>query len=303
MDGRIIKGVGGFYTVYDGIGTYTLKARGAFRYEKTKPIVGDIVEFTPGQGEAHGWIEKIQPRKNALKRPPVANIDVVMLQVAATNPQPDLMLLDKMMLISRQQKIDVAIVISKSDLNHDQALDIKRQYEKTNFPIFVVSSLTGEGLEDVREFVHGLTCAWAGQSGVGKSTLIGKLFGVQLNTGELSRMDRGRHTTRHIELLNVGNNTFVFDTPGFSLIDLPVDDPLLFTHLYPEFANLDQCKFKNKCSHINEPECQLQSSREQYISAERYMRYKLIFAEARKKWGDRYVKGFRVSFEPGLDES
>lgn len=287
MTGRIVKGVGGFYTALCEGTRYTLRARGTLRRARITPKVGDFIEFTPGRGEEDGWLESVHPRKNSLERPPVANIDLMLAQVAATNPQPDLLLLDKLLIMCRLSGIDAALVVSKSDLDGALAQDIARQYAKCAMPVICVSSTTGQGLDEVRALTRGRACAWAGQSGVGKSTIIGALYGLELETGGLSRRtERGRHTTRHVELLDVGES-LVFDTPGFSLLELPVMDPIELTRGYSEFDGIEGCRFK-PCAHLSEPDCEFKRRRAELMSEERYARYGQIFAEMREKWRDRY---------------
>ena len=288
MTGRIIKGVGGFYTALCGGNAYTLRARGSLRRMKVTPKVGDFVDFTPGEGEADGWLERVRERRNSLERPPVANIDLALVQVAACNPQPDLVMLDKMLIICRLAGIDTAVLISKADLDPAAAEAIARQYEPGGMPVCRVSAATGEGLDAVRALVKGRACAWAGQSGVGKSTMISALFGLELRTGGLSqRTERGRHTTRHVELMDVGEGTMVFDTPGFSLLELPLMEPMELERGYPEMEGVEGCRFA-PCAHISEPDCAFKSRRAQLMSDERYERYKLIFEEMRKRWRERY---------------
>lgn len=288
MTGRITKGVGGFYTALCEGASYTLRARGSLRRLKVTPKVGDFVEFTPGEGEADGWLERVLERRNSLERPPVANIDIALLQVAACNPQPDLTMLDKMLILCRMNSIDAAIIVSKADLDPDRAEDVRRQYALCGLPVFKVSARTGEGLDKVREFTRGRACAWAGQSGVGKSTAIGELFGLQLETGTLSRKtERGRHTTRHVELIDIGEGTMVFDTPGFSLLELPLMEPMELQHGYPEMEDIAGCRF-SPCAHISEPDCEFKRRMEQLMSRERYERYKAIYSEMSERWRNRY---------------
>lgn len=288
MTGRIVKGVGGFYTALCEGEKYTLRARGSLRRQKITPTVGDFVEFTPGEEEADGWLERVLERKNSLERPPVANIDIALLQVAACNPQPDLLMLDKLLIICHMAGIDAAVIVSKADLDPDMAKSIAAQYEKSGVPVCMVSSKTGAGLDKVRDMTRSRACAWAGQSGVGKSTIISTLFGLELETGGLSRRtERGRHTTRHVELIDVGEDTLVFDTPGFSLLDLPLMEPMDVQKGYPEFDNVSGCRFA-PCAHISEPGCMFKAERESLMSDERYERYKQIFDEMRERWKNRY---------------
>lgn len=287
MTGRIMKGVGGFYTVLCEGERYTLRARGTLRHAKITPKVGDFAEFTPGKDGANGWLESVAERRNSLERPPVANIDIALLQAAAMNPLPDLMMLDRLIIMCHMTGVKTALIISKSDLNSEAAETIARQYRLCHMPVIQVSSESGQGLDEVRELVRNRTCAWAGQSGVGKSTIISKLFGIALETGDLSRKtERGRHTTRYVELLDMGD-CMVFDTPGFSMLELPAINPMELMKGYPEFDGVAGCKF-SPCAHISEPDCAFKCRQNELMSAERYERYKLIFEEAREKWRGRY---------------
>lgn len=291
MQGTILKGIGSFYYALDDEGTvHTLRAQGKIRRERLKPKVGDHVEITPGEGEEHGWIHKILPRKNELVRPPVANIDLIVIVVAAATPNPDLMLADRLMLNARRAGIDVRLVVNKCDLNPEGAEEIVRQYRGAGVEPMLVSAGKGEGLEAVREMLRGKVHALAGQSGAGKSTMINALYGLQLETGDLSRkIERGKNTTRHSELIPVEGGGMVLDTPGFSLLDNALFDPVELQESYPEFeAHAGKCYFQ-PCYHASEPKCSvLDAVRAGEIDAHRHERYVELLNEQKIKWRERY---------------
>lgn len=286
-----MKGIGGFYYVRDDEGNeYQLRAQNKIRRVKLKPCVGDRVEFTPGDGEADGWVSAIEPRRNVLVRPPVANIDVIVLAVAAAAPDPDLMLIDRMIMVAKQAGIAVELVITKTDKDPEMAEAIRRQYEPAGISPMCVCSLTGEGVAEVRERLRGKIHALAGQSGAGKSTLINALYGLHQETGELSeKIERGKNTTRRCELVSVEGGGMVLDTPGFSLLELDLMDPETMPDLMPEFAPYTgNCRF-SPCMHISEPDCRVKDAlAEGKFSQERYDRYCELFQEMKLRWRNRY---------------
>ena len=291
MQGVILQGIGGFYTARDASGTaYTLRAQGKLRRERMKPKVGDRVELIPGEGEEHGWICRILPRQNELVRPPVANIDVIVIVVAAATPDPDLMMVDRLMLNARRAGIAVQLVINKSDLNPDGAADIARQYRGAEVAPLKVCAATGEGLDELRRRLQGRVHALAGQSGAGKSTMINALYGLRLETGDLSRkIDRGKNTTRHSQLIPVAGGGMVLDTPGFSLLESDVFDPVELKESWPEFAPFEgQCYFQ-PCYHATEPRCAvLDAVAAGEIDDRRHARYAALLEEMKMRWRNRY---------------
>ena len=287
--GTILQGIGGFYTARDEDGReYILRAQGKLRRERMKPKVGDRVELIPGEGEEHGWICRILPRRNELVRPPVANIDVIV--IAAATPDPDLMMVDRLMLNARRAGIAVQLVINKSDLSPDNAGDIVRQYRGAEVSPLQVCAATGAGMEALRERLRGRIHALAGQSGAGKSTMINALYGLDLETGDLSRkIDRGKNTTRHCQLIPVEGGGMVLDTPGFSLLESGVFDPVELKDSWPEFTPYEgQCYFQ-PCYHATEPRCAvLDAVAAGKIDDRRHGRYIALLDEMKLRWRDRY---------------
>ena len=292
MEGSILRGIGSFYTVLcdeDGQ-EYTLRAQKKLRPQKLTPMVGDRVRFTPGQGEENGWLEELLPRKSLMLRPSVANVDMLMLVVASV-PQPDLLLVDKLILRANAGNMQPAICVNKIDLGDDLARQIEREYAGTQLRVFAVSAQTGEGVEALREAMRGKVTCLAGQSAVGKSSLLNRLFGLELETGGLSRKtERGRHTTRRSEMMAL-DGMFVLDTPGFSLLELEETmEPEAFAQLYPEYNALaGECRFQ-PCQHDREPGCAVHAAVDRgELSPERWARYRELLGEVREKWKGRYL--------------
>ena len=292
MEGSILRGIGSFYTVLcdeDGQ-EYTLRAQKKLRHQKLTPMVGDRVRFAPGQGEEDGWLEEILPRKSVIQRPAVANVDMLML-VAASVPQPDLMLIDKLILRANAGNMTPAICVNKIDLGGELAQQLAREYAGTQLRVFAASAKTGEGVEALREAMRGRVTCLAGQSAVGKSSLLNRLFGLELETGGLSRKtDRGRHTTRRSEMM-VLDGMLVLDTPGFSLLELEENiEPEAFAQLYPEYNELaGECRFQ-PCMHDREPGCAVHAAVDRGdLSPERWARYRELLTEVREKWKGRYL--------------
>ena len=290
MTGRIIQGIGSFYTVESGGRRYVCKARGRFRKQKISPLVGDLVEFQPADSEdAEGFIEEILPRKSELLRPPVANVDVIFVTVAAATPEPDLLLVDRLLVRAHRASIEVKIIVNKTDLDDGAAEEIARQYGSAGYEVFRVSARDGVGLEALRAAAEGRIIAFAGQSAVGKSSLLNALCpGLALETGSVSRIERGRHTTRKAQLIPMQGG-YLADTPGFSLLELDTMEPELLAECYPEFAAYEgQCRFLG-CQHLNEPDCAVKYAAQQgVISRERLERYAVLHQELKEKWGKRY---------------
>jgi len=286
-----MRGIGGFYYCMGEDGeVYTLRAQAKFRRDRIKPMVGDYVEMEPGTGEEDGWITAILDRKTVLSRPPVANIDTLLLVVAAATPDPDLELADKMALQARMAGIRIVLAINKCDLAPESAADVARQYRGVAESIHTVSARRGDGVEELRQALRGRVTALAGQSGAGKSSLINALYGLTLETGSLSRkIERGKNTTRSCELHQVEGGGMVLDTPGFSLIDAPLMDPEELQKYYPEFEPYrGGCYFPN-CCHATEPGCAVREQVEAgTIDPDRHERYVRLVADMRLRWKARY---------------
>lgn len=286
-----MRGIGSFYTVLgeDG-GLYTLRAQKKLRRQRLSPMVGDRVVFTPGQGEEDGWLEEILPRRSVMERPSVANVDMLML-VLASVPQPDMLLCDKLILRAQRGNMTPVICVNKLDLGDALARRIESEYTGTNLRVFAASARTGEGIEALREAMRGKVTCLAGQSAVGKSSLLNALFGFGLETGGLSRKtERGRHTTRRSEMMAI-DGMMVLDTPGFSLLELEAGvEPQDFAQLYPEYNELaGQCRFQ-PCLHDREPGCAVHAAVERgELSAGRWARYRELLGEVRENWKGRYV--------------
>lgn len=289
-EGVIVKGVGGLYYARgeDG-GTHVLRARGIFRRWHITPMVGDRVCFTPGQGEEHGWVEEILPRESQLVRPPVANVRYLVI-VLAPAPAPDYLLIDTLIAMALRQGIRPALVVNKCDLDGGTYEAVRSDYAGLGAPLLAVSALSGQGMDGLRSLLASGVCCLAGQSGVGKSTLLCAATGLRLQTGEISqKIHRGRHTTRHAELLFSGEYR-VLDTPGFSLLELWDGlEPIRLKEYYPEFAPYEgQCRF-SPCYHLSEPGCAvLKAARAGEISQARLERYHLLLKKAQEAWRNRY---------------
>lgn len=286
LSGKIVKGVGGFYTVRtpDGINR-TCKARGLFRKQGEVPLPGDNVEFTLDRKD-QGFIIRLLPRRNALLRPAVANVDKLLIVTAATEPEPDLELVDKLLVYCAKLGITPVIVVNKCDGGvNERARSIIAQYEplrESGGGIAAVSASTGFGMEGLNALLAGDTVCLAGQSAVGKTSLINALLGLSLETGELShKTERGRHTTRHAELIPDRAGGLIADTPGFSMLESLPLEPEDIPGTYCEFTRYKGlCRFTG-CMHVSEPDCAVkQAVRNGEISNERYERYKKLVNEA-----------------------
>lgn len=285
-----MRGMGGFYTVVDAQGEqFTLRCKKKFRRMHISPLVGDEVLFTPGEGEEHGWLEEILPRTSECIRPPVANVSLLLISVSPT-PAPDMLLIDRLMVRARMQNMKMLLVVTKGDLDDTLAETLRAQYAGADVPVYPVCARTGEGLDALREAMRGELCCMAGQSGVGKSTLLNALLDLDLETGEISqKIQRGKNTTRHAELL-LKDGLRVLDTAGFSLLELDGGmDPITLKDYYPEFAEHEgACRF-TPCYHDREPGCAVTAACEEgKIHPERLARYRELLAEVKTAWRERY---------------
>lgn len=288
MQGKIIKGIGGFYYIhaeYQGI--YECKAKGVFRNRKIKPLVGDNVEIDViDEAEKKGNIRDILPRKNELIRPAVANIDQALVFFAAAQPEPNLGLLDRFLLQMEYRNIPTVIGFNKCDLTEtDRIRELEEAYGRSGYPLIFVSVREEQGLENLKAMLAGKTTALAGPSGAGKSSLMNWLLPeAEMETGAVSeKIKRGRHTTRHSELFHLGEGTYLFDTPGFSslyLADFTDETLKLYFREFSDFE--DECRFTG-CNHINEPDCGIKKALEDgKISRVRYEHYVQMYQELKE---------------------
>ena len=288
MQGKIIKGIAGFYYVQTGENIYQCKAKGIFRNKKIKPLVGDNVEIDIlDEKEMEGNISEILPRTNELIRPAVSNIDQALVVFAAKNPKPNYNLLDRFLITMEKQEVPVIICFNKMDLAKEKELDLlNRVYENCGHQVKFISVWQEEGIEDIRDLIRGKTTVLAGPSGVGKSSLMNFLQpDANMETGDISnKIKRGRHTTRHSEFICVEADTFVLDTPGFSSLFIDKFEEDEIKEYFQEFSPYEeQCRFQG-CSHTHEPDCGVKKALEEgKISQIRYDNYVNIYTELKEK--------------------
>ena len=286
--GRIIRSLSGFYDVQLPEGVVTCRGRGILRKEQVTPLTGDLVEITLERGK--GMVETVLPRSNSFIRPAVANVDALVLFAANVNPVTEPFLIDRVAAIAGDQNVPCILCINKSDL--DPAEQLQEIYRKAGFPVICTSAKTGQGIEELRQALNGKLTAFTGNSGVGKSSVLNCLCPeLTLATGEVSeKLGRGRHTTRHVELYCLGDDTYVMDTPGFSSFDTDQMDVILKENLqysFPDFAPcLGRCQFAD-CTHRSEPGCAVRARVEAgQISASRYDSYLRLYEKSAqiKQW-------------------
>ena len=289
MQGKIIRGIAGFYYVHvPEVGVLECKAKGIFRKNKLKPLVGDFVEVSILDIEnKKGNIDEVLERKNELIRPAVANIDQALVIFAVKKPEPNLNLLDRFLIMMQQKDIPCILVFNKSDLaTEEEKQMLKEIYQNSGCEILFISAKQDQGVEEVKTLLAGKTSTVAGPSGVGKSSLINKLqSGINMETGSISeKIERGKHTTRHTEFIPIGGDTFIMDTPGFSSLAVFDMEKEELERFYPEFDDYrDNCRF-NGCSHTHEPGCSVKEAIESgKISKERYENYKLVYEELKNR--------------------
>ena len=289
MQGKIIKGIAGFYYVEVAeSGVYECKAKGIFRKEKKKPLVGDNVEIEVlDEKEKTGNLIQILPRKNELIRPAAANVDQALVIFAVRQPDPNYQLLDRFLITMEQQEIPSIICFNKKDLAEQEELDQMYQiYISCGYQVLLTSAEQEEGISQIRKILEGKTTVVAGPSGVGKSSLTNLLQEeVSMETGEISKkLKRGRHTTRHAQLLTVGEHTYLMDTPGFSSLYLTDIEEQELKAYFPEFRRYEeQCRFQG-CRHIHEPDCGVKAAlAEHEISQLRYEDYLGLYNELKEK--------------------
>ena len=281
-EGRILRSLSGFYDVQTPQGLISCRARGILRKEGNSPLTGDLVEITVEKGK--GMVERILPRKNHFIRPAVANVDALVVFAANVNPVTEPFLIDRVAAIAGDQNVEVVLCVNKCDL--DPAVNLVRIYEHAGFPVIRTSAETGEGVEALRALLEGKLTAFTGNSGVGKSSILNRLAPeLQLETGEVSeKLGRGRHTTRHVELYRLGENTYVADTPGFSSFDTDQMELILKENLqyaFPDFGSyLGKCRFDD-CSHRREPDCAVRAAVEAgEIERSRYESYLKLYEKS-----------------------
>lgn len=290
-EGIIIRGRGGFYTILSPDGSEcTLRCKKKFKHIHMTPMIGDRVLFIPGSKTENGWIEDILERKNSFIRPPVANVDA-MINVLSPVPQPDLLLLDRMLVYAYKAGVEPLIVVNKSDIDEKTYEDVKRQYQPSGVQTMCVSAEKETGLDSLKSWMKGKICCFCGQSGVGKSSILGKLLERELETGSISeKIERGKNTTRHSELLISKDGIRVMDTPGFSLLELEGGiEPTELQDYYPEITSAQMsCKF-SPCYHQGEPGCGVEELiKRGGISRERYERYLRLLSAVKESWRNRY---------------
>lgn len=256
-EGRIIKALSGFYTVQTAQGPLVCKARGRFRLDGTSPLVGDRV-LCSREKDGSGRIDRVLPRRNWFVRPAVANLDALVFVAANVNPITDPFLIDRVSVIAAEAEVELIVCVNKTDL--DAGAELERIYRKAGFPVVCTSAETGEGVEALRLLLHGRLSAFTGNSGVGKSSLLNRIQpGFALPTAEVSeKLGRGKHTTRHVELFSLGEDTYVADTPGFASFELEMMEPIPKERLQFDFREfqpgIGRCRFPD-CSHRKEPDC------------------------------------------------
>lgn len=288
MQGKIIKGIAGFYYVYSNHSVYECKAKGVFRNKKVKPLVGDNVMISVVDEEKKiGNIEQLLPRDSELIRPAVANVDQALVVFALAFPEPNLNLLDRFLIMMERQNVPTIICFNKFDLvENEKYFEYKTIYEKCGYSVISASTYEEHGMDDLYDVLNGKTTTLAGPSGVGKSSIMNMLNpDANMNIGDISRkIERGKHTTRHSEIIPIGENTYLMDTPGFSSIyfdDLEAEALKMYYNEFEEFE--PQCRFRG-CNHIGEKDCGVKQAVEQGgISSSRYDNYRLFYEELKDK--------------------
>ena len=287
LNGKIIKGIGGFYYVDTENGLYECRARGIFRKEKIIPLVGDrVVISIVDEENKKGVVEEIDERDTELVRPPIANVDKALIVFAIKNPSPNLSLLDRFIVLAEKENLEIVIILTKADLDNGEELNkIKDIYELSGYKVIPVSNKQKMNIDKVKEELKGNVVVFAGPSGVGKSSLLNEIDkNFELQTGEVSdKIKRGKHTTRHAELLKLECGGMVADTPGFSSLTLDDIDETELKEYFIEFNDFDDCRFGSRCIHEKEPSCAVKEAVENgEISKKRYDSYIQLLNEIRQ---------------------
>lgn len=287
---RVIRSVGDYHTVMLPSGKQLIcRTRGRVRRD-LKILPGDVVQILIESDE--GIIHNVEKRRSELLRPPIANVDQAMIVIAMSRPKPALQLLDKMLIMAEREKLDVAIVFNKIDLATAETLDeLENSLKSTGYPIFKTSVKTGEGIQEVKNKLRGRISVLAGSSGVGKSSILNMVLpGANIETGDVSeRIERGRHTTRHVSLLSLDGGGWVADSPGFASLALTNMDPRELPFYYRDYVRFsDECRFSG-CLHSEEPGCRIKKMvAEGILDSHRYDRYMSILAEVGDAFERRY---------------
>lgn len=288
MQGKIIKGIAGFYYVYAEARIYECKAKGVFRKDNRKPLVGDDVLLDVlDEEKLLGNIKGLLPRHSELIRPAVANVDQALVIFSIVKPKPNFNLLDRFLIMMGQQRLPCIICFNKQDIDEAGEGEVyEKIYASCGYQALSVSAKKGEGIEELKQLLAGKTTTVAGPSGVGKSSIVNSLqSGIVMETGRISeKIERGRHTTRHTELIAAGERTYILDTPGFSSLELFHMEKEQLASYYPEFAQEERyCRFAG-CSHVTEPVCGVKDAvAEGRISKVRYDNYCLLYEELKQK--------------------
>ena len=288
MQGKIIKGIAGFYYVDSQQGVFQCKAKGIFRNKSIKPLVGDNVEFEiTHEEDKEGNITEILERDNELIRPAVANIDQAMIVFALKAPNPNVNLLDKLLVCMEYQNIETIICFNKTDIaDKDFAEDLASIYRNAGYKVLFTSATENEGVEEVKKALKGKSTVFAGPSGVGKSSMLNAIKeDAVMETGDISeKIGRGKHTTRHSEIFKTDDDTYVFDTPGFGSLFIPGMTKERLEDCFPEFSlYTNECRFIG-CAHINEPDCAVKEAiEENKIAESRYESYKAFYEELKEQ--------------------
>lgn len=286
IDGIILKGIGGFYYVETTEGVIQCRARGNFREEGITPLIGDKVRIRISKEDNNGYIDEIYPRETSLKRPPVANISQSIVVMSIKKPKINSWLLDRFLVMAEEEGLNIVICINKIDLDLEASIKIRDIYSKIGYKVIMTSIETGQGIDELRTSLDNNISVFAGPSGVGKSSLLNLIdSNYKLKTGEISEKNkRGKHTTRHTEILHLKGNSYVLDTPGFSSLDLDFieDEAELGAYFLEINKHSSGCKFMN-CLHLNEPGCEVKNQVEAgEINSERYENYIMFLEEIKK---------------------